>query len=48
MCLTHHNVLLLCRLRMVAGRDGLLPTFFSGIHNKYVTPVPALLLQVSV
>ena len=35
------------RLKLVAARDGLLPTFLSGIHNDFYTPVPAILIQVS-
>jgi len=34
------------RLKLVAARDGLLPTFLSGIHNDFYTPVPAILVQV--
>ena len=34
------------RLKLVAGRDGLLPTFLSGIHNDFYTPLPAILVQV--
>ena len=34
------------RLKLVAARDGLLPTFLSGIHNDFCTPLPAILVQV--
>ena len=30
-----------------SARDGLLPKMFSGVHNSYKTPVPAVLLVVS-
>ena len=36
------------RLKLVAGRDGLLPTFLSGIHNDFYTPLPAILVQVHI
>ena len=35
------------RLIFGAARDGLLPEFLSGLHTKYKTPVPALVLLVS-
>lgn len=34
------------RLKLVAARDGLLPSFLSGIHNDFYTPLPAILVQV--
>ena len=36
------------RLTYVAGRDGMLPALFSGLHTDYKTPIPAILLHVSV
>ena len=40
-------IYLLCfRLKLVAARDGLLPSFLSGIHNDFYTPLPAVLIQV--
>ena len=36
------------RLKLVAARDGLLPTFLSGIHNDFYTPLPAILVQVCI
>ena len=34
------------RLTFAAARDGVLPDFLSGLHTKYKTPVPALVLLV--
>ena len=35
------------RVKFVAARDGLLPSFLSGVHNKYRTPLPAIVVSVS-
>ena len=34
------------RLALVAAREGSLPEVLSCIHNKFKTPVPAIILQV--
>ena len=36
------------RLALVAAREGSLPEVLSYIHNKFKTPVPAIILQVHV
>ena len=38
-----HNL----RVKFVAARDGLLPSFLCGVHNKYRTPLPAIVVSVS-
>ena len=38
---------ILFRVKFVAARDGLLPSFLSGVHNKYRTPLPAIVVSVS-
>ena len=35
------------RVKFAAARDGLLPSFLSGVHNTYHTPLPAIIVSVS-
>ena len=44
-----HAYLYCCfRVKFVAARDGLLPSFLSGVHNAYRTPLPAIVVSVSI
>ena len=37
---------MLSRVLFSTAHDGLIPGMFSGVHNKFKTPIPAILLQV--
>ena len=39
--------IVLFRVKFVAARDGLLPSFLCGVHNTYRTPLPAIVVSVS-
>ena len=39
---------IISRVKFVAARDGLLPSFLSGVHNTYHTPLPAIVVSVSI
>ena len=42
-----HTRVNIFRVKFVAARDGLLPSFLCGIHNTYNTPLPAVVVSVS-